>query len=38
VIVHVDTENRPISEAEARALAAAEGLDLEAELAAMERS
>lgn len=38
VVVHVDAGNRPISEAEARARAAAEGLDLEAELSALERA
>jgi len=35
LVVHVDAGNRPISEAEAKALATASGLDLDAELAAL---
>ncbi len=35
-VVHVDAANHSISEAEAKALAAASGLDLDAELAALE--
>jgi aspartate 1-decarboxylase len=37
LVVHVDDDNRPIPEAEARARASAHGLDLDAELSALER-